>query len=209
MSKTSELIDVLKKVQAHYEIADGFVREVGLFCDEVSIPAMNELRYAGYHVFQAIDATTGAVADLDHLRKALGHCDRAQYEAAEAGIMEASGIITRVRSDHPDIVISDVLKAYPDFLKRAKKAYDAVIEGRSGRSSVTDHTEQYIGHFRALKEAVDDIDAYSDDLRAASKKVENDNRKYYLQMAVRIGVPIAVIVLTFLLRQIFEFNITP
>lgn len=74
----------LQELRRLYETADGFAREVGEFRSEVPIPAHNELRYAGHHLLQSLD-NDGTVADEDQLRKARNHCERAMYEAAEAG----------------------------------------------------------------------------------------------------------------------------
>ena len=40
--------------RASYADADQLSREVSNFRDDVAIPANNELRYAGYHLLQAI-----------------------------------------------------------------------------------------------------------------------------------------------------------
>lgn len=74
-----DLADILQETLALYETADRFVREVGTFREDAVIPALNELRYAGHHVVQSIDAG-GMVRDASQIRKARGHCERALYE---------------------------------------------------------------------------------------------------------------------------------
>ena len=75
---------------------------------EVAIPATNELRYAGHHLLQSINED-GMVHDEEYLRKAKSHCERAMYEAAEAGIMSALEQINDFRKDYKDIVVSEVV----------------------------------------------------------------------------------------------------
>jgi len=48
LSKTvAELFAALRE---EYDLADAFDKEVQSFVDEAGIPAINELRYAGYHL---------------------------------------------------------------------------------------------------------------------------------------------------------------
>jgi len=112
--------DLLKEVVDHYETADQFARGVAVFRDKVVIPAHNELRYAGHHVIQSIDADTHQAGDVVNLRKAYRHCERAMYEASEAGLMHAARIILTVYKEYPGVVISEVVKDYHESWRRAE-----------------------------------------------------------------------------------------
>ncbi len=73
------------EIRRLYDQADSLAREVGELRSEVQIPAINELRYAGHDVLLAI--TDDGAVDIEAFGKAKSHCERAMYEAAEAGIM--------------------------------------------------------------------------------------------------------------------------
>jgi hypothetical protein len=124
-------------------LADSFVREVGTFRGDAIIPALNELRYAGHHVVQSI-SMDGIVTDASQIRKAHGHCERALYEASEAGIMVAGRAIASFRKSYPGIVISDVVKNYSDFRMLAKRAQAQVDAGRADRESVLGQTREWL-----------------------------------------------------------------
>jgi len=156
--------DLLKEVVDHYETADQFARGVAVFRDEVVIPAHNELRYAGHHVIQSIDADTHQAGDVDNLRKAYRHCERAMYEASEAGLMHAARIILTVYKEYPGVVISEVVKDYHESWRRAKQAKDIVVAGRANRESVLAHTRKYMDMFHDLKGRVEQLEAARDDL---------------------------------------------
>ena len=81
-------VALVASLRAEYERADRLAADVQTFRAEASIPANNELRYAGKHL---LDATTdeGAVDDEASLVSAVNHCRRASYEAVEAGILHA------------------------------------------------------------------------------------------------------------------------
>lgn len=178
--------EALQEVVESYEAADRFVREVGTFSKKAVIPALNELRYAGHHVIQAIDHNDRRVVDADKLRSARSHCRRAMYEASEAGIMFAASAVLSVHAAYPNIVISEVVRDYHEFRVRAKRAQDLVNRGRADRASVLDHTHAYMEAFRGLREAVDVLDAASDDLNAKVAARQLGDRRFFQRIALAI-----------------------
>ena len=165
------VVDRLKDVQDRYETADRFAREVGTFRESAVIPALNELRYAGHHVLQSIGPDGKVTDDDGPLQKAYGHCERALYEASEAGIMVAARAILSFRNSYQGIVISEVVKDYTDFLMMAKKAQAMVDAGRTDRESVLAQTKEFMASYRQLRDAVEVLDASRDDL--ATKQANN------------------------------------
>ena len=184
-----DLADILQETLALYETADRFVREVGTFREDAVIPALNELRYAGHHVVQSIGAG-GIVTDASQIRKARGHCERALYEASEAGIMVAGRAIVSVRKSYPGIVISEVVKDYSDFRLLAKKAQVQVDAGRADRESVLGQTQEFMDTYRHLREAVDVLDASRDDLEAKREINRKADRQFVLTLMTRISLGI-------------------
>ena len=178
----------LKEAIDLYETADGFVREVGTFREDAVIPALNELRYAGHHVVQSINADDGRVTEGDQLRKAQGHCERALYEASEAGIMVAGRAIASFRNSYPGIVISEIVKDYPDFRLLARKAQELVDTGRTDRESVRAQTQEYMTTYRQLRDAVDVLDASRDDLEAKLEINRKADRQFLLTLVTRIAL---------------------
>lgn len=90
------------------------------------------MRYAGHHLLQSID--DAGTVDIETLRKAKSHCERAMYEAAEAGIMFCLDSIKEFREDYRDVVVSDVIQDYPQRCARAQQTLDMVVKGRSDRA---------------------------------------------------------------------------
>ena len=191
-----DLADTLKETLALYETADRFVREVGTFREDAVIPALNELRYAGHHVVQSIGAD-GMVTNARQIRKAHGHCERALYEASEAGIMVAGRAIASFRKSYPGIVIRDVIKDYSDFRLLAKKAQVQVDAGRANRESILGQTQEYMEMYRQLRDAVDVLDVSRDDLEAKIEINRKADRQFVLTLVTRIslGILAAAVVL--------------
>ena len=113
-----------------YETADSFAREVGELRSDVPIPAHNELRYAGYHLLQSLD-DEGTVVDEDLFRKAKNHCERAMYEAAEAGIMHALEVIEEFRQAYKTIAMGAVVPGYYEKDRQGEERAKTPHQGSS------------------------------------------------------------------------------
>ncbi len=101
-----------------FKLAEQYAKEVEMLRSEVQIPAINELRYAGYHILNAIDDEE-TVSEVE-LLKARSHCHRAMYEAVESGIMFCLDEIKDFQEKHSDVVVSEVIADYPDRLARTQ-----------------------------------------------------------------------------------------
>ena len=75
---------------------------------EVAIPAINELRYAGFHILRGLSATDPDVKGKEFL-KAKDHCERAAYDAAAAGLVVVAESIRMFQLQYRDIAISGVV----------------------------------------------------------------------------------------------------
>ena len=175
-----------------YDMADSFGREVADFRSEVSIPVHNQLRYAGHHLLQSID-DNGVVADADQLADAKDHCERAMYEAAEAGIIQALHEIEDFRDEFRDVVVKDVVDNYLDMLVQSESARELIIKGRADRESVESQTTEFMESFRGLVRTLKTLDAARDDLNAKKRVLVRENRRFWITVIGIIGtVAIAV-----------------
>ena len=180
------------EIRRLYDTADALAREVGDCRAEVQIPAINELRYAGCHILNAIN-DDGSVND-DELDKAKSHCQRAMYEAAEAGIMYCADEIKAFSRTFSDLVISEVVTDYHRMLARAQHAVDFVVRGRSERTSVEEHVEAYMREFRELLEIVQVFDASRDDLNAKRARQVVEYRRFVIRsLLILLGIVITVV----------------
>ncbi|MYN67234.1 MAG: hypothetical protein F4X11_19760 [Acidobacteria bacterium] len=173
-----------------YETADRFTREVAQFRSAVAVPANNELRYAGHHLLQALDGQK-QISKPDELRKAKNHCERAMYDAAEAGILYAIDEIGRFQDDYNDVVVSRVVRDYPNIRALAIGAQATLAQGRGSRASVQQQTTEYMELFRQLRDAVRVLDGSRDDLNAMidedRAKEQSESRRFLLQFVVRVA----------------------
>ena len=180
------------EIRRLYDEADSLAREVGELRSEVQIPAINELRYAGHHALQAI--TDDGAVDIEVLASAKSHCQRAMYEAAEAGIMFCLDSMKDFRKTYRDLVISEVIADYPSRLARVQTALDLVVKGRSGRTSVGEHVAAYMDEFRVVRETMRVFDASRDDLNAKRAQQIREYRQFAIRaLLLLLGVLVAAI----------------
>lgn len=168
----------LEKFREQYNEADQFTVRVSNYRDEVSIPAINELRYAGYHLLRAV-SDDGHVVNPDQLRRGISHCQRARYDAAEAGIISALSRIQLFQHDYRKTVISDVVSNYLEILRTADDAVEMLEKPRP--------TDSNLGPIPDLSEMFDRISKMANSLDSArnemNKKVRQDQRSYMRQIA--------------------------
>ena len=187
-SMTNDSPHRIGELRTLYDKADQFVREVAEFEDEVAIPAINELRYAGYHLLQSI-GDDGSISNEEQFRRAISHCERAMYEAAEAGINSVLVWIDQFREDYKNIVVKDVVDDYARILAHTRKAQDLIARGRSDQMSSSDRVSRYMETFRQLREYSELLEASRDDLNAKLSEQVRDKRRFIIRcLLILLGV---------------------
>ena len=180
--------DPIKKFKELYNTADQFSREVSEFRSEVAIPAYNELRYAGYHLKKAID-DEGVVSDVEEIRKAISHCERALYEASEAGIIKTLSIINIFKDDYKNLVVGEIVKDYSDILKQAQDGKALLSQGRGDDRTHPERSLLYMATFEKLKGSCDKLEYNRDDLNAKALSIKRENIRWI------VGIILALITL--------------
>ena len=181
----------ISDLRALYDTADKFAREVAEFRSEIPIPAYNQLRYAGYHLLQALD-DSGSISSNEQLRRAVSHCERAMYEAAEAGIISVLDSIDQFRKDYKDIVVKDVVDDYASIVVQARKAQDLLARGRSDQMSSSERASCYMETFRQLRDASEMLEASRDDLNAKLSEQVRDRRRFIVRcLLILLGAIVA------------------
>lgn len=187
-SMTNDSPHRIGELRTLYDKADQFAREVAEFEDEIAIPAINELRYAGYHLLQAI-GDDGTISRDEQFRRAISHCERAMYEAAEAGINLVLVSIDQFREDYKNIVVKDVVDDYARILAHTRKAQDLIARGRSDQMSSSDRASRYMETFRQLREYSELLEASRDDLNAKQFKEKKAQRRFIIScMLILLGI---------------------
>ena len=148
----------LEVLRERYALAERLTKLVSVITEEAAIPALNELRYAGFHLLEAINVS-GSVEDGEHIEHAIDHCERAIYDATEAGILASVQSIDRVLSSYGLVTIPDIVPTLPAIRQARANAVKVLVANRTGSSAArVEIFEELIQHSSDLDLAKPDLD---------------------------------------------------
>lgn len=138
-----------------------------------------------------------------NLKDAGGHCRRAMYDAAEAGIIQARQEIDAFVREYRQLNIQEVVTDLLDRLKQSRSAGNLVVTGRTGRKSPEAHVEEeYMPAFRELRDTVDTLEAARPSPNALARDRRLESRRI-LQRNLILAAGIAVTLLLGVLTLAF------
>jgi len=138
-------------------------------------PALNELRYAGHHLLEALNATDDEAREM-HENRAIGHCERAKFDAKEATVISLLECIADLRSLG---ISADEMRAFIlewDSLIDEASAARALLE-RQGNIKDSDTEEQLDMAIQKLLDFRDRILVVEADVISLRNKREEEARK--------------------------------
>lgn len=114
--------DLLDEISSLFTYAEQKIKKIEYFADGVSFPAVNQLRYVAFHLLRAEQLRNGD-EDLykDELKKAKNHCQRAIYDANEAGVVYYLERIKKFKEDYESETIPDIVPNYISHLVKARE----------------------------------------------------------------------------------------
>lgn len=157
-----------------FKFAEDKIKLVENLNIELSIPAINELRYAGYHITRFIAASTKEAAN-EEFGKAEKHCKRAVYDAAEAGVTFQLEMIKVFQTDFRSVRIATVIPNYPEIRKQVIAARDLIVAPRTTIEREV-YYEECSKYLEILREAHKELESYREDLLQELKKSNRDSR---------------------------------
>ncbi|MEM5476058.1 hypothetical protein [Pacificibacter sp. AS14] len=168
--------ELIKRLRLEYDAADLICQEVEKFRAQAGIPAINELRYAGYHLLKYVSEDPN---DEDQAVSAINHVRRAAYEASESGILFALKIVRGFQTTYEQVTVGDVVDNWQTILRRCDEVQMNVVRNReNGEAQAADHA-QAMEAFRELKEYCNILKYARDDL---NKKLKTQTRNARLTL---------------------------
>lgn len=200
-TKTSDLPLVredFSRLRSEYDIADKVMKDVQAFVEEAGIPAINELRHAGYHLLNAISPLDADSSTSDELMRAVNHCKRATYEASEAGLLTAFGKVSEFKADYQQVVVSTVVQDWTEILVKCDTYRDKITEARqTGDDRTIDHTK-FRDAFVDLVSVCRRLDHARDELNKQIDQARVDARRFIVTTVLGVVLAIGAIIVTVL-----------
>lgn len=165
--------DEYGRLLAAYKKAEDLLHSLGIETGEgIDTTAINELRYAGRHVLNGLNA-----ADVDdrsrEFRRAEDHCERALYEAYDSAIFFYFRSFDQFKEDYARVPIGDTIPDSIDIEASMREARKFLETARRDETKRAAYYEQAATQHQAVSAAWNRLDAARGEL---NKAVESFNR---------------------------------
>lgn len=187
---SSAIVSDYQKFLAEYDEASELCTKVQLFRKAAGIPAINEMRYAGYHLRFAFDDQARLV-DQDQLRKARGHAQRASYEAAEAGLLLALEEINLFKEDYKNVIVTGDVKDYVAILADCDEAQGRLgVQRNLGDGQVLDHA-RHRQLFETFSKAANTLHAARPEINKRMNESRTGKRRWLVTTLIALCALVA------------------
>lgn len=176
---------------------------------EPPVAPINELRYSGRHLLDAVLEVEDAERRKGDLHKARRHAFRAKYDAAEAHILHCARALIRFKEDYRKTPIQPVLDDYLEILAFSRKVQARIGANRTdsgptfvGESRAQDRSEKrdadhelFIEYAEQYSDYIAKIDVAREELNKLVAKQRASTRRWVLGFAVSlVGLAVTLIV---------------
>lgn len=168
--------DEIAQVRDLFRNAERQIKRAEEISGELAIPAVNELRYAGWHLLEAL-CSGGPDNGAEQLARARRHCQRAIFDASDAGVVYLLERVKTFQDDYRRIPISDVIHNYTDLRKNIADTRNEISKARETNESRDGYYQQAASSVIRLKNIVDLLEESREEL---NKVVRRDNRGAFM-----------------------------
>ena len=178
--------NLLTDLRHRYATADALAKEVSLIVGNAVIPAQNELRNAGYHLLKSLRDGT-EVVDVDHIKRAIDHCERAMYDAAEVGLISTIDSMDSFLNRFSKLSLAPVIPNIADIRRRIRERQELITRGRENESF---DLEGFLGVFRENIEAYQQLQDSRPDLDAVLNKEKLLARRWAIALVTTLTLTV-------------------
>lgn len=180
------------ELKKHFSDAEIALKTVEEITQEVLIPSVNQLRYAGRHLTDLLTETDQEKID-HHFKEFFIHCNRAERDAWEVGIISLLNEIKEFDRRYLGVTVSDIIPNYVETRKKINQIRDFLS------TSPQNGQEENKIHFKEKYLELKDI-YYTYDLSISelNKKLKNQGSQVLYTI---LGIIIALIGLIYTLTK--------
>jgi hypothetical protein len=176
LSRDAGEAEAARRVKKAWDDAEDKLKRTERINGALTVPAVNELRYAGYHALEAVTAASPEEAHLQY-EKAEKHCKRAAYDAVEAEILFHFAALKQFQDDYRLVQIDIPGVDYQGIRRQANEARKLVSEARRSDETRDDYYARILPHCDQLASGVEDLTVARDELNkkvATLRKVDDE-----------------------------------
>lgn len=127
-----------------FSLAERKIKYIEHISTKLSIPSLNQLRYAGKHILDALQEDERSEHYILNITEAKSHCQRAIYDAMEIGILHFRRDILDFTNDYGNIIIPPLLPKYIEYIADTNAIVEEIgaIKDRNPTKSRADKYKQ-------------------------------------------------------------------
>lgn len=183
--------ELLSEISDLFTLAEEKIKLIEHLGNGLKFPAVNQLRYVGFHLFRA-ELAIGAEKRNNELRKAKNHCQRAIYDAVEVGILYYLDRFKVFQNDYRKECIFDVVLCYHEYRNLANKITNFISS--ITRDSISDHCNNRGDQYQLSTEYLNRLKEIDEILQSSRDELNKKIRDKRTQAVVSIWSLIVTIV---------------
>lgn len=161
----------IEEIVLLFQKAEVAIKKVELIQNELIVPAVNQLRYAGCHLIRYLKNSE----DNDQLDDVARHCKRSAYDAFEAGIVFSILGYRKFQADYSKVIITDVVSNYSKLQMNVDKAIEFIAEIK--KDSRDDHYKECEKSHKIVSETLKELNSSRSEL---NKLIKRERNKFYI-----------------------------
>ena len=190
-----KLEDIPSDISELFALAEEKIKLVQNLRGDITFPAVNQLRYVAFHLLRA-DRESDTSRKAEEFRKAKNHCERAIYDAVEAGIVHCLDKIRVFQQDYRTVVITNVVDDYVGMCCHAAEASQFISQ--MTRTSIGDHFDNRGDRYRESTELFEKLLGHTEVLACArpelNKRLLANHRDYIYRTKMLIIAVLALLI---------------
>lgn len=179
--------------RALFSRAEQRIKEIEHKNEGLDIPAINELRYAGFHLLEVLKQ--GNCSNPIERQKVTAHIKRAVYDASEALIGIQLNEILKFQDDYRLVVVADVIPEYQQLMQSAEAARELVRGPHKGHDNRDGYYEDALKHVDELKRVNQILRVGREELNKRLALERRTSRRWAIGVAVSIIAAILGVVI--------------
>ncbi|MDD4029773.1 MAG: hypothetical protein PHX86_08765 [Caldisericia bacterium] len=190
----------IKKIRRLFEETENIQKSSGFYGGKLFFPIVNELRYCGNHVLNALALTNAEDIDCQ-LMEAEDHCNRAKYDAYECSIIVLTRKFEKFYDIYKTVGIPTIIPNFVEFIKLNQSLQD--FFRTNNKISIVNSEEKDKFLRNGLKQLIDNIKTLELIKPEADRKlteIKNRIRKDRLKFLMgSILIPLVIAFITVIL----------
>jgi lipopolysaccharide export LptBFGC system permease protein LptF len=170
-----------------YHEAEDYISEISSIWNGLDATAVNQLRYSGRHLLNALTKKT-SVSEQEEYRRSVNHAKRAIFDALDSGIIYFLQKVELFKTDYRKIEITT--PAYQEIIASARRAKLLLDEARGNFDNRQEYYEDARQHFQTLKKVCETLE---DSRPEQNKRLRAYNRNILMAWATLAFTTVAAV----------------